>query len=93
MQVIALFIENEIPPAPKLINAKKTKYVYPNEQSSTTSPSNFAEWNSKLQRPIINKNYLFGVLPCANWSICNDNELNSQVYQAKLLFHRQEFTS
>ena len=90
--IFYLFIANEPPPAPKLINAKKTKYVYPVNENSTSPSSNFVEWNTKLQKPIFNKNFLLGVIPCEKCSICNESELTSQAYEAKLVFHRQKFT-
>lgn len=88
-------------PKPRLVNAEKTKYVLESDlqpgvvsssgSCNATIPSNFAVWDKVSQRVIINRDALYGVLPCCKWSVCDDKDVTGIVYDAKVVFHRMQY--
>lgn len=89
------------PPKPRLVNAEKTKYVLEsdlqpgvvssNASYNVTIPKDFAVWDKVSQRMIINREGLYGVLPCSKWSVCDSKDVNGIVYDAKVVFHRLHY--
>lgn len=88
-------------PKPRLVNAEKTKYVLESDlqpgvvsssgSCNATIPTNFAVWDKVSQRVVINRDALYGVLPCCKWSVCDAKDVTSIVYDAKVVFHRMQY--
>ena len=95
--ICLIILVHETPPKPKLINKEKTAYVIPPQshvlcKRPESIPMDFAVWNNELQKVIIKKEYLAGVLPCVTWSNCSDKNKCKTAFKATLLFHRQSFS-
>ena len=86
---------------PNLLDIEKTTSVISSSikqaeksLSSVKKPAStisFAVWDKINQKPIFNRDFLYGVVPCATWSVSDESKKPDMVYQAKLIFHRLNF--